>query len=100
MRLIVTSATYRQAANVRADLKAKDPDNRLLGRFPRQRLSAEEIRDQALFVAGLLSDDMGGQPVFPYQPAGLWEERSNEGSTTRVYPLSQGPALYRRSLYT
>jgi hypothetical protein len=100
VRLIVTSGTYRQASKVRDELTAKDPENRLLGRFPRQRLSAEEIRDQALFVSGLMSDEMGGPPVFPYQPAGLWEERSNEGSNTKVYKRSQGPALYRRSLYT
>lgn len=100
LRLIVTSSTYRQASNIRADLTAKDPDNRLLGRFPRQRLSAEEIRDQALFAAGILSPKLGGPPVFPYQPAGLWEERANEGSNTKVYKRSEGEALFRRSLYT
>jgi hypothetical protein len=98
--LIVTSATYRQSSIGRADLASKDPDDRLLGRFPRRRLSAEEIRDQALFAAGLLSPKLGGPPVFPYQPAGLWEERSNEGSNTKVYHRSQGEGLYRRSLYT
>lgn len=100
VRLIVTSATYRQASTIRADLTVKDPENRLLGRFPRQRLSAEEIRDQALLVSGLLAEELGGPPVFPYQPAGLWEERSNGGSNTKVYQPSQGQALYRRSLYT
>ena len=69
MTLIVTSATYRQSSTGRADLAAKDPDDRLLARFPRQRLSAEEIRDQALFAAGLLSPKLGGPPVFPV-PAG------------------------------
>lgn len=100
MRLIVTSNTYRQASKVRPDLTAKDPDNRLLGRFPRQRLSAEEIRDQALFASGLLSEELGGPPVYPYQPSGLWEERSNGGSTTKDFKRSEGSALYRRSLYT
>ena len=98
--LIVTSATYRQSSIGRADLAAKDPDDRLLARFPRRRLSAEEIRDQALFAAGLMSPKLGGPPVFPYQPSGLWEERSNDGSNTKVYKRSQGESLYRRSLYT
>ena len=100
VRLIVTSATYRQASTVRTDLASKDPDNRLLGRFPRQRLTAEEIRDQALFAAGLLSMRLGGPPVFPYQPPGIWEERANEASNTKVYKRGQGESLYRRSLYT
>ncbi len=100
LRLIVTSTTYRQTSTARADLAAKDPGNRLLGRFPRQRLSAEQIRDQALAIAGLLSPTLGGPPVLPYQPPGLWEERSNEGSNTKVYKRDSGESLYRRSLYT
>ncbi len=100
VRLIVTSETYRQSSTVRPPLAARDPENRLLGRFPRQRLAAEEIRDQALFAAGLLSPKLGGPPSLPYQPAGLWEERGNEGSNTRIYERSVGEALYRRSLYT
>jgi hypothetical protein len=100
LRLIVTSATYRQASRVRADLAARDPENRLLGRFPRRRLSGEEIRDQALMASGLLSPRLGGPPVLPYQPAGLWEERANESSNTKVYERGQGESLYRRSLYT
>ena len=100
LRLIVTSITYRQASTARTDLATKDPDNRLLGRFPRQRLSAEEIRDQALCAAGVLSTRLGGPPVFPNQPPGLWEERANEASNTKVYQRSEGEALYRRSLYT
>jgi hypothetical protein len=63
-------------------------------------LAAEEVRDQALFAAGLMAGDLGGAPVFPYQPPGLWEERSNGGSNTKVYVQSKGTALYRRSLYT
>jgi hypothetical protein len=100
LRLIVTSAAYRQSSTARADLASKDPDNRLLGRFPRQRLNAEEIRDQALFGAGLLATRLGGPAVFPYQPAGLWEERANEASNTKVYKQGDGESLYRRSLYT
>jgi hypothetical protein len=100
VRLIVTSATYRQSSRMRPEAAAKDPENRLLTHFPRLRLTAEEIRDQALFVSGLLSEELGGAPVFPYQPPGLWEERSNGGSNTKVYTPSKGSALYRRSLYT
>ena len=100
LRLIVTSATYRQSSTARTDLATKDPENRLLGRFPRHRLNAEEVRDQALFAAGLLATRLGGAPVFPYQPPGLWEERANEGSNTRVYRRGEGESLYRRSLYT
>ncbi len=100
IRLIVTSATYRQSSSKRPELAAKDPDNRLLGCFPRRRMSAEEIRDQALKAAGLLATRLGGPPAFPYQPAGLWEERANEASNTRVYKRGDGESLYRRSLYT
>jgi len=100
MRQIVTSATYRQSSRINAAAVEKDPENRLLARFPRQRLMAEEIRDQSLFVAGLMSEELGGPPVFPYQPPGLWEERANESSNTKVYKRSEGPALFRRSLYT
>ena len=85
VRLIVTSATYRQASTVRADLAEQGSRQSAAGAFPRQRLTAEEIRDQALFAAGLLSTRLGGPPVFPYQPAGLWEERGNEASNTKVY---------------
>ncbi len=100
MRQMVTSATYRQSSRINPRTTAKDPENRLFTHFPRQRLTAEEIRDQALFIAGLLSEELGGEPVFPYQPPGLWEERSNGSSNTKTYKRSTGPALHRRSLYT
>ncbi|MFD0893601.1 PSD1 domain-containing protein [Luteolibacter ambystomatis] len=100
VRLIVTSAAYRRSSVIRPEVTAKDPDGRLLASFPRRRLTAEELRDQALSASGLLSEDMGGAPVFPYQPSGLWEERSNEGSNTKAYKQSLGGALHRRSLYT
>ncbi|MFT5468606.1 MAG: hypothetical protein ACI8UO_003716, partial [Verrucomicrobiales bacterium] len=77
-----------------------DPDNRLLGRFPRQRLSAEQIRDSALFASGLLVEKLGGAPVKPYQPAGLWIEKANPGSTTGRFVRGTGDDLYRRSIYT
>lgn len=99
LRTIVTSDTYKQASEVRRPLREKDPENRWLAYFPRQRLSGEELRDQALFVSGLLCTSLGGPPVYPYQPEGLWEERANEASNTRVYVRSQGDALYRRSIY-
>ncbi|MFT5127614.1 MAG: hypothetical protein ACI8W8_001220 [Rhodothermales bacterium] len=100
LRLIVTSATYRQSSVNRPDLIDVDPDNRLLGRFPRQRLSAEEIRDAALLTSGLLVEKLGGAPVRPYQPPGLWSEKANPGSTTGRFVRGSGDELYRRSIYT
>ena len=100
LRLIVTSATYRQASTIRPDLVELDPGNRLLGRFPRQRLSSEQIRDAALFTSGLLVEKLGGSPVNPYQPAGLWVEKANPGSTTGHFVRGNGDDLYRRSIYT
>lgn len=100
IKKIVSSQTYKQSSKVRTELLANDPENRLLGYFPRRRLLGEELRDQALFVSGVLSQNMGGAPVFPYQPEGLWEERANEGSNTKVYQRSAPDGLYRKSLYT
>ncbi|MGC8668082.1 MAG: DUF1553 domain-containing protein [Chthonomonadales bacterium] len=100
-KLIVTSATYRQSSHVTPALLSRDPENRLLARGPRFRLPAEFIRDQALFLAGLLVDKPGGPPVKPYQPAGLWEEISfKSGFTAQFYEQDHGEALYRRALYT
>jgi hypothetical protein len=93
--LIVTSAAYRQSSGVIAELVARDPDNRLLARGPRQRLSAQALRDQALFASGLLVENLGGPSVKPYQPPGLWEELANQ-----TYDQGHGADLYRRSLYT
>ncbi len=100
VRDIVTSATYRQASRVRPEVAARDPGNRLLASFPRQRLSAEAIRDQALFVGGLLEERFGGPSVKPYQPEGLWQEVAMLQSNTRVYEQGKGEDLWRRSLYT
>jgi hypothetical protein len=97
MRLMVTSATYRQSSTATPDLLQRDPENRLLARGPRFRLPAEMIRDQALFEAGLLTEKIGGPSVMPYQPAGLWKEISMQDMD---YVQSHGPDLYRRSLYT
>ncbi|MBM3845184.1 MAG: DUF1553 domain-containing protein [Verrucomicrobia bacterium] len=96
-RLIVTSRTYRQSSRVGADLLEKDPDNRWLTRGPRHRMPSWMIRDQALAVSGLWTDRLGGPPVKPYQPAGVWEE-ATFGFIR--YRQDQGEALYRRSLYT
>jgi hypothetical protein len=97
---IVTSSTYRQASRVRPDVAERDPDNRLLAYFPRQRLSGEAIRDQALYVAGLLVERLGGPSVKPYQPEGLWQEVAMPSSNTRTYVRGDGADLWRRSLYT
>jgi hypothetical protein len=100
-RLIVTSATYRQASAVSPLLRERDPENRLLARGPRFRLPAEMIRDNALAAAGLLNGAIGGPSVFPYQPDGLWEETSvGDVYTAQTYTQSHGKDLYRRSLYT
>jgi hypothetical protein len=97
-RLIVTSATYRQAARVTREHLDRDPENRWLARFPRLRLEAEQIRDSALAISGLLQPKVGGPSVYPYQPPGLWEAVAFEGS--RKYVQSSGPENYRRGLYT
>jgi hypothetical protein len=94
-RTIVTSATYRQSSDASAEQLARDPDNILLGRGPRFRLSAEMIRDSALAASGQLADRMGGPPVKPYQPDGLWKEKANID-----YVRDVGEGSHRRSLYT
>ncbi|HEX5082247.1 MAG TPA: DUF1553 domain-containing protein [Blastocatellia bacterium] len=100
-KLIVTSATYRQSSRVTPELLEKDPENRLLARGPRHRLSAETIRDNALAVSGLLNDEIGGRSVLPYQPPGLWEEMAfGDGFSMQEYVQSHGKDLYRRSMYT
>ena len=96
LRQIVLSDTYRQDSRVSAELLARDPQNKLLARGPAQRLTAEMVRDQALFVSGLLVEKQGGPSVHPYQPAGLWDEAMGRPN----YPQATGPDLYRRSLYT
>lgn len=98
--LILDSATFQQASRARPDLRERDPDNRWLAYFPRRRLSAEQLRDQALFVSGLLAERLGGPSVKPYQPEGLWQEVAMLQSNTRNYQRGKGDDLYRRSLYT
>ena len=100
VRLIVTSHTYRQSAQCSDLVLQKDPENRLLARGPRFRLDAEAVRDEALFVSGLLSPKIGGKSVKPYQPENIWEPVGFGGSNTRNYIQDHGESLYRRSLYT
>ncbi|MBM3736403.1 MAG: DUF1553 domain-containing protein [Acidobacteria bacterium] len=100
-RLIVMSAAYRQSSRVSPALLERDPENRLLARGPRFRLQAELVRDAALAASGLLSQDVGGRSVLPYQPPGLWEEMAFGGTfSMQAYKLSEGRDLYRRSMYT
>ena len=99
-RLIVTSQTYRQASSGAQETVARDPNNLWLARMPRLRLAAEEIRDQALALGGLLVETIGGPSVYPYQPSGLWEELNNRKGYSVPYRQSKGDDLYRRSLYT
>jgi len=100
LRLILRSSVYRQSSRVRDDLLAVDPDNRLLARYPRRRLSAEQIRDQALYASGLLEERFGGPSVKPYQPDGLWREVAMPNSNTRIFARGGSDELWRRSLYT
>lgn len=100
MRLILTSQTYRQSSRIRTEVRERDPQNRWLASFPRRRLTAEQIRDQALYVSGLLVEKFGGPSVKPYQPEGLWQEVAMLASNTRTYQQGSGEDLWRRSLYT
>ena len=89
-RLIVTSEAYRRSTQVNEDMLRIDPENRLLARGPRHRLDAEVIRDLALSVSGLLVEELGGEPVRPYQPPGVWEAVGYTGSNTANYERSVG----------
>ena len=97
---LVLSATYRQSARVTPQLLEIDPKNRLLTRGPRYRMDGEMLRDTALAASGLLVEKIGGPSVRPYQPAGVWEAGSHQGSDTKSYTQDTGESLYRRSLYT
>jgi hypothetical protein len=96
LKQIVLSATYRQSSTVGADLLRRDPQNTLYARGAKFRLDAEVIRDQALAVAGLLSNKMYGPPVMPWQPEGVWQVVYNGES----WKTSTGEDRYRRALYT
>ena len=95
-KLIATSATYRQSSRITPEAAQRDPYNRLLARGPRVRLEAEMVRDQALAVSGLLSPKMGGPPVMPPQPDGIWQVVYSGDQ----WATSPGDDRYRRGLYT
>lgn len=97
IRQIVLSRTYQQSARISKELLEVDPENKLLGRSPRHRMPAWMIRDQALAISGLLYDSIGGPPVKPYQPEGVWSE-ATFGKIR--YQQDEGSALYRRTIYT
>lgn len=94
-RLIVTSATYRQSSSASPEMLQQDPDNRLLARGPRKRLSPFAVRDSVLFASGLLHEKIGGPSVKPYMPPAIWSSISSA-----KYKQDKGDNLYRRSLYT
>jgi mono/diheme cytochrome c family protein len=101
MKAFVLSETYRQSARVTPEKLTKDPQNRLLSRGPRFRLDAEMVRDQALYVGGLLVEKVGGPSVKPPQPAGLWEAVGYTSSNTARFSADAGhEKVHRRSLYT
>ena len=101
LKLMLTSATYRQSSHVTSEKLERDADNILLSRSPRYRLDAEMMRDNALAVSGLLYTEIGGPSVKPPQPDGLWKAVGFTGSNTDTFVQDTGPdKVYRRSLYT
>ncbi len=99
VKLMLTSAAFRQESRLTRELHQRDPENRLYARGPRFRLDAEQIRDNVLFVSGLMNHTMGGRGSMPYQPPNIWEPVGFTGSNTRNYQQQKGDALYRRSIY-
>lgn len=97
-KLIVLSATYRQSSVASEKMREADPDNVFLTRGPSYRMSAEQVRDNALAASGLLNQQIGGPSVLPYQPDGIWEALATRN--TVKYVQSKGDSLYRRSMYT
>jgi hypothetical protein len=100
VRLILESRTYRQSSRVTPEMLARDPENRLMARASRFRMPSMVLRDSALAAAGLLNPKLGGKPVYPYQPADVWETLAITKERDFTYPASSGTDLYRRSLYT
>ncbi len=100
LRRMILSDAFRRSAKATPSLLNVDPDNRLLARGPRLRLDAEQIRDNALSVSGLLHLTVGGKGVKPYQPDNIWEPVAFTGSNTQFYKRDNGTDLYRRTMYT
>lgn len=100
VKMMVVSMAYRQSGHVSAEKLEKDASNVLLSRGPRHRFDGEQIRDLALAASGLLSEQIGGPPVRPYQPDGIWEAVAMPQSNTRSYRQDAGDKLFRRSIYT
>lgn len=100
LKQIVMSATYRQSTSFSAEKLAVDPDNILLARGPRTRMSAETIHDMALASSGLLVREVGGPSVKPYQPKGIWESSTSGRGVLARYVQDHGDKLYRRGLYS
>ncbi|HSF45618.1 MAG TPA: PSD1 and planctomycete cytochrome C domain-containing protein [Chitinophagaceae bacterium] len=100
VKQIVTSATYRQSAEVNERKLATDPENIWLSRYSRKRLTAEEQRDLVLATSGLLVPEIGGPSVKPYQPKGIWESSTSGRGQLAKYVQDHGDSLYRRTVYT
>ncbi len=100
VKQILSSATYRQSAEIKETHLAIDPDNQFLARAPRLRLKAEFIRDIVLATSGLLVKTIGGPSVKPYQPKGLWEGATSGRGVLKTYEQDKDSALYRRGMYT
>ncbi|MEM7013096.1 MAG: DUF1549 and DUF1553 domain-containing protein [Verrucomicrobiota bacterium] len=100
LKLMLMSETFRQQSSAPEESWKTDPENRWLARGPRFRLDAEQVRDQALFVSGLIKLQMGGKGVNPYQPPNIWEPVGFGSSNTRYYKRGNGDDLYRRTIYT
>jgi hypothetical protein len=99
-RLLVTSATYRQSSRMNPWHREQDPENRLYARASRFRMPSLILRDWALAASGMLVKEIGGAPVYPYQPNDVWEALAITKERDFTYPASAGAGLYRRSLYT
>jgi hypothetical protein len=99
-RMIVTSSTYRQSSKMTAEHRTRDAENRLYARASRFRMPSMILRDWALASSGLLERQIGGKPVYPYQPDQVWEALAITKERDFTYPASSGRDLYRRSIYT